>query len=314
MAEFEPTSIAQPSTARDDPRVGHFLGDEVSTPLDARAVILGFPVDEGVRINGGRPGAAEAPELIRDMLYSLTPDPRLGEAFPRLLKRTVDLGNLKLEGSLEDSQDALGAAVQPYIANGVIPIIIGGGHETAFGHFLGYVKADRPVTIVNWDAHADVRPLRDGRPHSGSSFRQALEHPSKICQKYAVAGLLPHSLARAHLEYLHEEDAHVIWRSELSQHQINALYAGWKTPLMTTFDLDAVDQQAAPGVSAPAVGGLSPELWEHAAYRAGRCPGVQSMDVVECNPRIDVDGRTARLAALTVWHFLRGLAERIRHE
>ncbi len=42
----------------------------------------------------------------------------------------------------------------------------------------------------------------------------------------------------------------------------------------------------------------------------GRSPRVASMDVVELNPAFDLDGRTARLAALTVWHFLKGLAER----
>jgi arginase family enzyme len=35
------------------------------------------------------------------------------------------------------------------------------------------------------------------------------------------------------------------------------------------------------------------------------------MDIVELNPRVDLDGRTARLAALTVWSFLKGLSERI---
>jgi formiminoglutamase len=38
---------------------------------------------------------------------------------------------------------------------------------------------------------------------------------------------------------------------------------------MVTFDLDAVDQAQAPGVSAPTVGGLDRDLWLHAAYHAG---------------------------------------------
>ena len=81
---------------------------------------------------------------------------------------------------------------------------------------------------------------------------------------------------------------------------------------MVTFDLDAVDQAQAPGVSAPAVNGLDQELWLHAAYRTGRCPQVTSVDVVELNPRVDVDDRTARLAALTVMAVLRGLSDRMQ--
>jgi imidazolonepropionase len=82
-------------------------------------------------------------------------------------------------------------------------------------------------------------------------------------------------------------------------------------PLMVTFDLDALDQTHAPGVSAPAAGGLFQDLWLHAAYRAGRSPKVASIDVVELNPNVDVDDRTVRLAALPVMEILRGLTDRL---
>jgi len=79
---------------------------------------------------------------------------------------------------------------------------------------------------------------------------------------------------------------------------------------MVSFDLDAVDQAFAPGVSAPAVNGLTPDLWLHATYRAGQCPSVKSLDLVELNPLFDHDHQTARLAALTLWYFLKGVSER----
>jgi formiminoglutamase len=63
-------------------------------------------------------------------------------------------------------------------------------------------------------------------------------------------------------------------------------------------------------VSAPNSAGLTSALWLAAADGAGRCPTVTSADVVELNPAFDRDGQTARLAALTVWSLLRGLADR----
>jgi len=79
---------------------------------------------------------------------------------------------------------------------------------------------------------------------------------------------------------------------------------------MVTFDLDALDQAFAPGVSAPAARGLSPGAWLAAAHRAGRTPAVASADICELCPAHDEGGRTARLAALTAWEVLRGLAAR----
>ncbi|MDX1548872.1 MAG: arginase family protein, partial [Rhodothermales bacterium] len=178
MPPFDPPAISPPETAPDDPRVGHLLGRALRGVEEARAVILGFPCDEGVRRNGGRPGAAAAPDALRQALYRFTPDARHAEAFHDLLAHTADLGNLRVEGTMEEAQRALGRALAPFLQRGAVPIVLGGGHETAFGHFLGYAEAGRAVSILNVDAHADVRPLRDGRGHSGSPFRQALEHPS----------------------------------------------------------------------------------------------------------------------------------------
>ena len=313
--ELKPPSAAIPDTSDDDPRLGHLLGQDADT---ARVVLIGFPSDEGVRINGGRRGAAEGPSAIRRRLYSLTPDARRPDAFAALLRRTVDLGDLALRGSLEKNQQRLGEALAPHLQRGAVPVVLGGGHETAFGHFLGYAEAEMPVKILNWDAHADVRPLSGGRAHSGSPFRQALTHPSGRCRGYTVAGLQPHSTAKAHLDFLEKKGAEYRWREEVTASLTNQLLPTDQKPktenrkpkTLTTFDLDAVDQAHAPGVSAPNADGLSKSCWLHAAERAGRCPTVTSMDVAELNPAVDPDDRTARLAALTVWCFLKGLAER----
>ncbi|MFB6278872.1 MAG: formimidoylglutamase [Salinibacter sp.] len=310
MSTLQPPSVAPPDTSDEDPRIGHLLADPVPDDESTTAVLLGFPVDEGVVRNGGRPGAAEAPDQLRECLYGMTPDARRGEGFRQSLRRTQDAGNLVGDASLAVRQAALGDALAPPLRHDTVPIVLGGGHETAYGHFLSYVEAGMDVTILNWDAHPDVRPPNDGKPHSGSSFRQALAHPSGHCQHYAVAGLQPHSTAAAHLQYIDDHDGDYQWADDLTPSAITEQYECLSGPTMVTFDLDAVDQAQAPGVSAPAVGGLDRDVWLHAAYRAGQCPQVTSVDVVELNPRVDVDDRTARLAALTVVEILRGLTDR----
>lgn len=309
MNQFSRPSIPLPDAGDNDLRVGHLLGtiDALDT---AAAVIVGFPSDAGVTLNGGRAGAAGGPAALRYWLYRLTPDAVETSRFTELLKRTVDLGDVSPTDDLELDQEALGELVAPILKDGAVPIILGGGHETAFGHFLGHVYGGQSVSVLNWDAHPDVRPLKDGHPHSGSPFRQMMLHVSGSCITYTVAGLLPHQVSRTHVDWIFDRGGLVKWRSDLSESVVSELYRSLEHPAMVSFDLDAVDQAFAPGVSAPATGGLSVDTWLHAAYEAGRSPAVSSMDVVELNPRLDVDGRTARLAALTVWTFLRGLSAR----
>lgn len=293
----------------DDPRIADLLGRKLAAGAPPRVALVGFPTDEGVRRNGGRPGAAAAPAEIRRWLGRMVPDARAGQAFVDLIEQTRDLGDLPV-GELARDQERLGTLVAEQLAAGAFVIVLGGGHETAYGHFLGYVRAERPVSIINWDAHTDVRPLRNEQGHSGSPFRQALEHPSGLCRGYQVAGLLPQSAAAAHLAFVAERGGRAIWRDELTPAAIGKLYDQAAGPTLVTFDIDAVDQSQAPGASAPAAGGMNSDLWLAAAYQAGQCAHVTSCDVVEVNPNYDRDGQTARLAALTVWQVLRGISTR----
>lgn len=310
MNDFTPAVWPTLTVAGDDARITHHLGTEVTGAPSVRVVIAGFPTDEGVRRNGGRVGAAAGPDRIRNWLGRLTPDAHCHDAFVTLLNHTLDLGNLNVTGNLEADQERLGHALAGYLVHGINVIVLGGGHETAFGHFLGYVRSHRPVSILNWDAHADVRPLIDGNGHSGSPFRQALEHASRVCQSYTVAGLNPSSTAKAQLDWLKRHQGHAVFHDELIATKVHQLYHGLQGPAMVSFDLDAVTAAAAPGVSAPGIPGLSVEMWLSAAEMAGRSKAVQSIDVVELNPIFDVDDRTARLAARTVWSFLSGLTRR----
>jgi formiminoglutamase len=293
----------------DDPRIGDLLSTAV-TPSTARVVLAGFPVDEGVRRNGGRVGAAQGPAAIRQSLLKLTPDAEQFDPFCDLIRQTADLGDVKSTGELEADQAALGELLAPHLERDAIAIVLGGGHETAFGHFLAHAIRNRRVNVLNWDAHPDVRPLKDGKGHSGSPFRQMLEHQSGACASYTVAGLNPPTVAKAHLDYVTDHGGTAHFNTAISFHAIEQIYARCENATMVSFDLDAVDQAVAPGVSAPAAGGISVHVWLYAAYAAGKCGTIGSMDVVELCPPLDPDGRTARLAARTVWEFLRGVANR----
>src|SRR5262245_55914011 len=141
----------------DDPRLGDKIvawrGDPaVLTP--GRAVLVGFPQDEGVGRNNGRRGAAEAPGQIRHWLSRLSVWDGPGDT-DLSTNPPVDLGNVRVAGTLEDTQQALGTVVASLLRQGAVPVVLGGGHETALGHYLGYVGAEVPVGIINIDAHLD---------------------------------------------------------------------------------------------------------------------------------------------------------------
>ena len=99
MSDLTPSTISAPETVDNDPRVGHWLQD--NTDADSlKAVLVGFPSDEGVQRNGGRAGAAEAPDEIRKQLYGLTPSAVYYEPFVELLEHSTDVGVVAVSGDL----------------------------------------------------------------------------------------------------------------------------------------------------------------------------------------------------------------------
>lgn len=301
----------------DDPRLGEIIeywsGDE-NAIKPIRPVLIGFPQDEGVRRNHGRPGAALAPQEIRRWLYRLnTWDPLSDADLTR--HPPLDLGDVAIRGDLEDTQAALAEIVCEVLRKGAIPIVLGGGHETAYGHYLGYVQAGWPAGIINIDAHLDVRPLVDGKGHSGSPFFQALEHPDAPLRgdRYVCLGAQPHCVSKEHFRYACNKGATIHWahgRQPLSylffQECKRLEKSGCQVYL--SIDADAVAVADVPGVSAPNGAGLSGLDILNLAMFAGQSSQVTSLDLVEINPLFDRDGQSARWAALVIWNFLVGLA------
>lgn len=277
----------------------------------ARLVLIGFPEDEGVKRNGGRPGAAMAPDTIRHYLMRFTPHALYAGRHSRLIEQIYDLGNIPVSGDVEADQAALGDEVARVLKAGKTPIVLGGGHETTFGHFLGYAALGEHVHLLNWDAHPDVRPLKEGQAHSGSPFRQALEHNAYPAAGYTVAGLQPHAVAKAHLNYMKAKKVQILWRDEVNAATIEHVYATLPESSLVSLDFDVMDQAFAPGVSAPCSEGLVPSHLKQLAFLAGKHPNVRSFDLVEVNPHYDRDGQTARLAAWAIWWFTVGFSLRI---
>ncbi|MEX2457087.1 MAG: formimidoylglutamase [Balneolaceae bacterium] len=291
-----------------DPRLRDIINSKEGEKTSAEIIL--FPSDEGVKINGGRTGAANAPSLILDQLLKLTPHPLHVKKHISFLENIHVCDDLVCSGNVEKDQELLGKTVAESFQKGAIPIIFGGGHETAFGHFLGYAAAEKPVNILNIDAHSDVRPLKNGQAHSGSPFYQAINHSSKLCRSYNVAGINPSSISEGHFNFV-KSQGECLMESETTLYSVKKIIQDLdQGNLMITMDMDAVNQGQSPGVSAPNSSGISSSLWLDLAYEFGKNPAVTSFDISEVNPEYDRDHQTVRLAAMTIWKFLLGIALR----
>ena len=195
---------------------------------------------------------------------------------------------------------------------GSFVIILGGSHDLSLGHCRAYSKLDRSFSVLNMDSHPDVREPINDAPHSGSPFYQAMTEERSCMDQYTVWGLSRWSTSKTHIDFLRENECDYHFCEQVTPELVQKLYTLQRTNALASFDLDAIDQSAAPGVSAPAARGVSAELYYQAMLETGRNPAFRSVDIVELNPDYDIDARTARVASVGLWHLYLGLCE--RHE
>ncbi|MFY9145552.1 MAG: formimidoylglutamase [Bacteroidales bacterium] len=168
---------------------------------DTTFVILGIPEDIGVRANLGRPGTATAWDNFLDNFLNIQNNrfckgewiTLLGELdFSEEMVRAAQL-NPKIKeqrkemfGLVEQIDEEVVYYVSQIISSGKIPIIVGGGHNNAYGNIKGFSQAKgTSVNVINFDAHTDLRPMK-GR-HSGNGFSYSMKEG--FLESYFIFGL-----------------------------------------------------------------------------------------------------------------------------
>lgn len=269
------------------------------------AVLLGFASDEGVRRNKGRTGAALAPAAIRSALGPL--------AFH--LDRTVsDAGDIVVsDGALEAGQARAGHSITAMLDAGRLTVVLGGGHETAFASYLGVagsdaVRSGKRLGILNLDAHFDLRdePL----PGSGTPFLQMAGAEAAAGRefRYAVVGISEPNNTRSLFNTANRLGVHYLLDEDCTAERVRAFVADFLAGvdvLYLTIDLDVLPASVAPGVSAPAAYGVPLQNISAVCRQVAESGKLLHLDVAELNPALDIDSRTAKVAARLVNTLLR---------
>jgi len=270
-------------------------------------VILGCPQDEGVVRNRGREGAKAAPTEIRRALYRLPAPDALNSI------RLFDLGDLVLRPTLEETHEAQSRLVRQLLHEGKTVLSLGGGNDVAYPDCKAAALEFGRVLAFNIDAHLDVRA--DSQANSGTPYRQLVEEKLLMPELFHEIGIQPLLNSSRYLDYVAKKGISVRTLAEIQELGVDEVLRG---PLSASqgkavfwgFDLDSVRAADAPGVSAPSPAGLSSEEICRIGAIAARDPRTRLIEISEVNPTYDIDGRTAKLAALILMNALVEMAGR----
>lgn len=281
-------------------------GNSIKTP-GLMIVLLGYACEEGVKRNHGRVGAKAGPDIIKTHIGKM-PNHLSAEV------QFVDCGTIECDdGDMEAAQNMLSQKTTQLLERNAFPILLGGGHDIAYGHYNGirnHIGNDKTIGIINFDAHFDLRPNENGN-NSGTPFFQIAQDckTNNTDFKYLCLGIREDGNDRISFESA--KNMGVEWidiRGFSMQHLDNVLntvrqFIDEVDYIYVSIDLDGFSSAYAPGVSSPSPMGYSPDIVLESLNTIINSKKLISIDVAEMNPTYDIDNHTAKLAASLV-HFV----------
>jgi len=272
---------------------------------EAKFVLFGIPEDIGVRANYGRPGAASAWESAIKSIANIQHNRFskgnqiivLGQLNVKQEMKDVehlDFNNIddrsKFSQLVEKIDKEVSHIICQIIQCGKIPIVIGGGHNNAYGNIKGAALAKgKAINAVNFDAHSDFRIL-EGR-HSGNAFSYAYEEG--FLKKYFIFGLHENYTSKSVLDIIKKIEDRVRYNTydsvkirkekNFDQEMVNALDFIKNDPFGIEIDLDAIPNIAS---SAMTLSGFSIEELRQFVYFFGKNKNAAYLHIAEGAPEL----------------------------
>jgi arginase len=215
---------------------------------------------------------------------------------------------------IKDTCARVAGVVADAVADGAMPLVLGGDHSVALGSLGGLARVHGPGGVLWVDAHGDLNSPETsptGNVHgmvlaaalglAGPRFREdGWGLPAIGPGRVALLGV--RSLDEGERRLLSELDACVFTMSDIDRlgvepavHEALAHVAGGSF-VHVSLDMDVVDPEVAPGVGTPVRGGLSYREAHFALELVAEAGVLGSLDVVEVNPILDRENETGRLA------------------
>ncbi|WP_438965299.1 formimidoylglutamase [Flavobacterium sp.] len=298
---------------------------------ESRFVVFGICEDIGVKANFGRQGTSSAFKSAIKSLLNVQHNKFCKGSSILLLghlnyeKESAIASKLEVHSKedrkalfklVEEIDKDVSHLVSSIVKTGKIPIIIGGGHNNAYGNIKGLALGKgKIVNAINFDAHTDFR-IMEGR-HSGNGFTYAFEE--HFLKKYFVFGLHEGYVSKSvfntiksipeTINYTTYEEIEVRKEKNFEVELENALQFIKNESFGIEMDLDAI---AGVYSSAMTNSGFSVDKARQFVHYFGKHKNASYIHICEGAPDLDLTNNqhlTGKLIAYLITDFIKSKSE-----
>ncbi|MDI6782536.1 MAG: agmatinase [bacterium] len=279
----------------------NFLGltESASNFATSRVVVLPIPYESTMSYRGGTKDGPRA--ILAASRYVETYDAEFDTEIYQIGIHTLPELDPDLD-TVEKTITRIETAAQEIIAQDKFLIGLGGEHSVTLGLVKAYQKKYPKLSVVQLDAHADLRDRYEGTPFSHACVMRRI-HDLGI----PTVGVGIRSISQEEADYLKQakRKATIYSPRIVKQNQtwISPIIATLRNPVYVTIDIDVFDPAFVPGTGTPEPGGLDWFEITNFLSTLSKKVDIVGFDVVELSP---LGGQVVSefLAARLVYKFI----------
>jgi len=232
-----------------------FLGYEAKQKIENKVVVVPFGLEKTVSYGGG---TKNGPKEIIKASHQV-------ELFDEELKKEpykeIGIKTLKpfpIKNKISSALDQLSKINEEIILKNKFPIIFGGEHSITPGSSRPFVKKYNEITLLHFDAHADLRESYNGEKFShASAIKRCLDFKNVKVVSFGIRNL---SQPEMSFYENNRNRIEIFWGKDKKEWKLDRLENIFKDKnVYITFDVDGFDSSIMPATGTPEPGGL---LWE----------------------------------------------------
>ncbi len=272
-----------------------FLGFDANLKIKPKVVIVPFGLEKTVSYGGG---TKNGPKEIIKASHQV-------ELFDEELKKETyrDIGiqtlkPFKIKYKLNDALDQLSEINKQILSEKKFPLILGGEHSITPGSIKPFTKFYKNLTILHFDAHADLRESYQGEKFShASAIKRCLDFKNVKVVSFGIR-----NLSKPEMDFYNDNKhrIEIFWAKDKKSWNLENLDNLFKNQnIYITFDVDSFDSSIMPATGTPEPGGL---FWEDVLpilKKVCQLSNVVGADINELAPIKNFDSYNFLVAKLT---------------
>ncbi len=232
-----------------------FLGFEANLKIDNKVVIVPFGLEKTVSYGSGT-GKGPREIIKASHQVELFDEEFENEPYKEIGIRT--LKPLPIKKKLKSALNQLSEINKKIIAKNKFPMVFGGEHSITVGSLKPFLKKYKNITLLHFDAHADLRESYNGEKYShASTIRRCLDYKNVKVVSFGIR-----NLSKPEMDFYKKNKSRmkIFWAKDKKNWNLKKIQSIFKNKnVYITFDVDSFDSSIMAATGTPEPGGL---LWD----------------------------------------------------